>query len=300
MSPIDALRDRIEKKTFTLCCGAWDPMSAKIVEKVGFDVVTLQSGILYSVRGYVPDMGALCPTDVRELAYRVTGAVKIPCMLDLEGGAYGENPITLLHWLREFERAGAAWVYVEDAEHRSPTADRNSKGSWQFGMGELATAEKTAEKINTLVKARRSNIVIGARTQTFRNDNIDEIIKRLKIYKEAGADILHLVAIKDRETLRRFRHELDGPLCVQATPPSFFPSQDARNRSGDYLTATAFEELRSEGVQFYIFPRAVSITYKALWDGLSQIISSRRVETVASDMMTRDFELSLLDYNEAQ
>jgi 2-methylisocitrate lyase-like PEP mutase family enzyme len=121
--------------------------------------------------------------------------------------------------------------------------------------------------------------------------NADEQIRRSVLYKEAGADVIHLVGVKDQETLRRVRREIDGPLLAQVTPPGYVKESLVRA----YLPSLTFDELKAEGIQFHLNPRLVNVAYKATWDALNDIKAAGHLGVLKDRLMPHEQSLSFLE-----
>jgi 2-methylisocitrate lyase-like PEP mutase family enzyme len=281
-SVAEKLRERMAKKEFMIGACAWDVISAKMIEKAGYDFVAYLSGIWMSVRGYYDAKGVVSPNEVADYIYKVTQQIDIPLLVDMERG--GETIPGALHWLHQNERAGCSWIYIDDH------LDMEGAHAFAEGAYGMVPVERNIEMIKAFVKERETNIVIGARTQAWRM-NADEQIRRSVLYKEAGADVIHLVGVKDQETLRRVRREIDGPLLAQVTPPGYVKESLVRA----YLPSLTFDELKAEGIQFHLNPRLVNVAYKATWDALNDIKAAGHLGVLKDRLMPHEQSLSFLE-----
>jgi 2-methylisocitrate lyase-like PEP mutase family enzyme len=106
------LRELMEKKDIILAPGAYDALSARIIEAVGFDVVYMTGfGTAASLLGY-PDVGLLTMSEMVDNARRIVEAVNIPVIADADTG-YG-NPINVIRTVQAYEDAGVAGIHIED------------------------------------------------------------------------------------------------------------------------------------------------------------------------------------------
>lgn len=272
------------KRDFMIGACAWDVISAKMIEKAGYDFVAYLSGIWMSVRGYHEAKGVVSPNEIADYIYKVTQQISIPLLVDMERG--GETLRGAVHWLHQYEHAGAAWIYIDDH------ADMWNTESHAFLEGdyEMVPVERNCEMIEAFIKERKTNIVIGARTQAWRF-SAEEQVRRSKLYKEAGAEIIHLVGVPDQKTLRQIRKEIDGPLLVQVTPPGYV--QESLVRA--YLPSLSFDELKAEGINFHLNPRIVNVAYKATWDALNAIKAAGNLEVTKDKLMPHKQSLGFLD-----
>jgi methylisocitrate lyase len=185
--------------------GVFDALSAKIAERAGFPAVVLTGyGVAASHLGE-PDVGLLTQTEVLYSARRVVAAVKIGVIVDGDTG-YG-GPMNVQRMVRELVAMGARGVLLED--QRWPKRCGHMRGK------EVIAAEEHAAKIRAAVDERGdARFVITARTDALETDGIDEAIRRARIYKEAGANLLFVEGPRSTDELRRIGAEVPGPLVV--------------------------------------------------------------------------------------
>jgi 2-methylisocitrate lyase-like PEP mutase family enzyme len=189
---------------------AWDPGSAVVFEREGFDAVaTSSAGIAFSL-GW-PD-GERVPRDEMLAAVaRIVRATRLPVSADLESG-YGSSPADVAETCRRALEAGAVGVNLEDA-----TGDPARP---------LVDAERQAETIRavrTMADAFGVRLVVNARTDVMwlrigeDEARFSETVRRLTAYRAAGADCLFVPGAADERTIARLVAALDAPLNVLAT-----------------------------------------------------------------------------------
>jgi len=185
--------------------GVFDALSAKIAERAGFPAVVLTGyGVAASHLGE-PDIGLLTQTEVLDTARRVVSAVKIGVIVDGDTG-YG-GPMNVQRMVRELIAMEARGILLED--QRWPKRCGHMRGK------EVIAAEEHAAKIRAAVDERGdARFVITARTDALETDGIEEAIRRARIYKEAGANLLFVEGPRSKDELRRIGAELPGPLVV--------------------------------------------------------------------------------------
>lgn len=186
--------------------GCHDVLSAKLVEKAGFDVLlTSGFGISASLLGQ-PDVEVYSMTENLGVVRNVANAVAIPVIADADTG-YG-NAINVMRTVREFELAGAAAMIIEDQvmPKRCPAVASRL---------ELIPVEEGVSKIRAAVAARRDKdtLIIG-RTDA---DTKEESIKRARAYADAGADMIQPISAgyKNLDDLRDLRNACGVPLSLQ-------------------------------------------------------------------------------------
>jgi len=208
------LRELIAHKGYTIVPGAYDPLTAKLVQLAGFDAVYVTGGGLSRSQGY-PDLGLLTMTENVQMIARVVDAVDIPVIADMDTG-YG-NAINVLRSMREYHRAGVAGFHIEDQV--APKKCGHYEGKAVVGVQEMVG------KIKALVDARSdSDMVIIARSDARAVEGLQAAIDRVNAYIEAGADMGFIEAPKSAEELALIPPNLKGPALVNIfdggkTPP---------------------------------------------------------------------------------
>lgn len=185
--------------------GVYDVLSAKMAERVGFPGVVLTGyGFAASYLGE-PDFGLFTQSEILDVARRIIGAVKVGVIVDGDTGHGG--PLNVQRLVKELVAMGAAGVILEDQQW--PKRCGHMKGK------SVIEAEEHAAKIRAAVETRGDDhLMITARTDALAMHGIQEAIRRAKLYKEAGADVLFVEGPETKEQLRRIGESLPGPLAV--------------------------------------------------------------------------------------
>jgi methylisocitrate lyase len=185
--------------------GVYDALSARIAERAGFPAVVLSGYALSASRLGEPDLGILTHAEVVDSACRVASAVDIAVMVDGDTGFGG--PLNVQRLVRDLIRARARGVLLEDQTWPKRCGHMRGKS--------VIEAEEHAAKIHAAVDARgEAPFTITARTDALETHGVDEAIRRARLYKEAGADVLFVEGPRSRDELRRIGAELPGPLAV--------------------------------------------------------------------------------------
>src|SRR3712207_6610491 len=187
-----------------LAPGAYDALSARLVEQAGFEAVYMTGfGTAASLLGR-PDIGLLTFSEMVDNARRITQAVQIPVIADADDG-YG-NPINVIRTIREYEAAGAAAIHIEDQV--SPKKCGHMEGKQVIEVSEMV------EKIRAAVEARNSeDFVIIGRTDARAVEGMDGALERARLYREAGADVLFVEAPQSEKEISAVSEALpDVPL----------------------------------------------------------------------------------------
>ncbi len=214
MSVRKKLRELIARRGYTVVPGAYDPLTARLVQATGFEAVYITGGGVSRSQGY-PDLGLLTMTENVQVLARVVDTVSIPVIADMDTG-YG-NAINAVRAIREYDRAGVAGFHIEDQV--APKKCGHLEGKAVVSVAEMVG------KIKALVDARRDpDMVIIARTDARAIEGLQKAIDRVNAYLEAGADIGFLEAPQSVEELAAVPPKLRGPALVNVfeggkTPP---------------------------------------------------------------------------------
>ncbi len=180
---------------------AYDPLTARIAEQVGFRCLDL-GGYALGASFCVPEP-LLSLEEALTATRRITAAVSIPLMVD--GGAGYGDPVHVIRTIQEFERAGAAALHIEDQVYPK-------RAHYHKGVEHLISAEDMCQKIRCAGRARRDpDFVIAARTDAMLTEGFEEAVRRANLYVEAGADMVMLFP-NTAEEARKAPAAVRGPL----------------------------------------------------------------------------------------
>ena len=209
MKMTTCLRELIQRKEILVAPGAFDALSAKLIESVGFDAVYMTGfGTAASIFG-VPDIGLLTMTEMVENAKRISDAVKIPVIADADTG-YG-NHLNVIRMVEEYEKAGVAAFHIEDQV--SPKRCGHMEGK------KLISTEEMLPKIRAAVASRKDkDLVLIARTDAIAVEGLDQAIRRGNLYREEGADVIFVEAPTTIEQLEKIPKLINGPVMVNIAP----------------------------------------------------------------------------------
>src|ERR1700720_1332736 len=217
MTPRQELRRLIGETGYTMVPGAYDSLTARLVEAAGFAAVYLTGGGHSRASGY-PDLGLLSLTENVQFIGRTVEAVAIPVIADADTG-YG-NAINVIRTVREYEKTGVAGFHIEDQV--SP-----KKCGHYEGKEVIARAEMVG-KIKAAVDTRRdADLVIIARSDARAIEGLAAAIDRVNAYLEAGADVGFVEAPQTVEELRIVGGGASGPNLVNVFEGGKTPMQSA-------------------------------------------------------------------------
>jgi 2-methylisocitrate lyase-like PEP mutase family enzyme len=218
MSARKKLRELIARKGYTIVPGAYDPLTARLVQVAGFEAVYITGGGVSRSQGY-PDLGLLTMTENVQVLARVVDTVDIPVIADMDTG-YG-NAINVLRAMREYDRAGVAGFHIEDQVAPKKCGHYEGKA--------VVSVQEMVGKIKALVDARRDpDMVIIARSDARAIEGLQATIDRVNAYIEAGADMGFVEAPKSAEELAAVPPNLKGPALVNIFEGGKTPSLPAK------------------------------------------------------------------------
>lgn len=227
------LRNILVREETILVPGAYDALSAKILKQAGFEVIYMTgSGVTASLIGW-PDVGILSMAEMVNQVRNIVNATDLPLICDADNG-YG-NAINVLRTVKEFERAGAAGIHIEDQVF--------PKRCGHFEGKQVIPAEEMAKKIEAAIYARKDkDFLIIARTDARSVLGLDEALRRANLYVDAGADMIFLEAPESLEELQTISGKLTHiPLLVNMV-------------EGGKTPILPFEELKKMGFKIVLYP----------------------------------------------
>ncbi|OIQ07799.1 2,3-dimethylmalate lyase [Moorella thermoacetica] len=253
MRPTTRLRQLLNRKQILVAPGAHDVLAAKIIQQTGFEAVYFTGyGQAASHLGQ-PDVGLLTMTEMVTRLHNTAAAVDIPVIADADTG-FG-NAINTMRTVREYEKAGAAAIQLEDQV--SP------KKCGHMLDRQVVPVEEMVSKIKAAVAARRDpDLVIIARTDARTSRGLEEAIARGRAYEAAGADVLFIESPETVDEMKQICSSFKVPVLANMVEGGRTP----------LLTVKELEEL---GYRLVIFPTAsVYTAAKALIDLMANLKAS--------------------------
>lgn len=234
---------------------AYDPLIARIAEKVGFKALDL-GGYALGASNCVPEP-MLTLTEFADATRRITAAVNIPLMVDA-GAGYGD-PVHVIRTVQELERAGAAAIHMEDQVFPK-------RAHYHRGIEHVIPAEEMCVKLRYAAAARRDpDFVIAARTDAMVTHGFAEGVRRAKLYVEAGADMVMIFPNTAAEAR-------EAPKQIPA--PLIFVNSEG-NRSGRPIFAV--QELEAMGYKMVNDAiSAINVVFKSVKELFSQLKAQGR------------------------
>ena len=247
------LRDLLTGPEPVLAPGAYDALSARLVEAAGFPAVYMTGfGTAASLLGR-PDVGLLGMSEMVANARRIVEAVEVPVIADADTG-YG-NPINVIRTVHEYEQAGVAAIHLED--QLAPKKCGHLEGK------QLVPAEDMVAKLRAAVAARRSDLVLIARTDARAVEGFGNALQRARLYRDAGADVIFFEAPQSEEEIETVAAELaDVPLLFNWA-------------EGGKTPPISYQRLRALGFRIIIFPISALL---AATRGIREVLATIRAD----------------------
>jgi len=200
-----SLKQLLQRDSILVVPASYDMVSGKLVEEAGFEAVYL-SGYGHSASHLgLPDAGLISFSEMLERLHHLVRCVQIPVLADGDTGFGGVANVR--RTVQEFERAGAQAIQLEDQE--IPKKCGHTPGK------RLVEAEEMVSKVEAAVAARRSDAFqIIARTDALSVLGLEEALRRARLYKAAGADILFVESPTTNTEIQQIGASLEGPLMI--------------------------------------------------------------------------------------
>lgn len=239
-SAAGALRALLARNEIVMAPGAADPLAARLVEQAGFPAVYMTGFGATASRLGMPDLGLLTQTEMAEHARNMTRAVSIPVIADADTG-YG-GPSNIHRTVREYVQAGVAALHLEDQV--SP------KRCGQLAGIRLVDAEESSARLRCAIEARGSDdLLIIGRTDALPAQGIEEAVRRARLYREAGVDLVFVDGIKRIAEVAAVARDVPGPKIVSIV-------------DGNETTALTARDLQAMGFDMVFY--AVSALFSAV------------------------------------
>lgn len=192
-SPRQQLRALINARRGALVPGAFNALSAKVVEDLGFEAIYVTGAGVTNMWLGLPDQGFMGLHEIAEHTARIRDAVALPLIVDADTG-FG-NALNVYHSVRTLERAGADCIQLED--QLAP------KRCGHFSGKQVISTEEAVGKIKAAADARRdADLLIMARTDAAAVHGFEAAVERAQRFAEAGADLLFVEAVTSAEHIR--------------------------------------------------------------------------------------------------
>ncbi|MHB1064816.1 MAG: methylisocitrate lyase [Georgenia sp.] len=269
-----ALRARLATGELLRFPGAFNPLSAKLIQNKGFDGVYISGAVLSADLG-LPDIGLTTLTEVAGRSGQVARMTDLPALVDADTG-FGE-PMNVARTVQELEDAGVAGLHIEDQV--------NPKRCGHLDGKQVVDADVAIKRIRAAVDARRDpNLLVMARTDIRGVDGLPAAIDRARRLVDAGADAIFPEAMADLAEFEAVRAAVDVPVLANMT--EFGKSE--------LFTTT---QLGSAGISIVIYPVSLlRIAMGAAERALDTLNEQGTLAPLLDQMQHRADLYELLDY----
>jgi carboxyvinyl-carboxyphosphonate phosphorylmutase len=203
MKTTAALRQLLRQPSIIVAPGAYDCLTAKLIEREGFPVVYMTGAGTAVTRVGKPDLGFATLTEMLANARAIASTISVPLIADADTG-YG-GALNVYRAVQEYEKAGVAALHIEDQAFPKRCGHLDGK--------EVVPVAEMVVKLRAAYDARTDeDLVIIARTDALAVTGLDDTLRRCAAYAEAGADVLFVEALRTQEEIDRVRREVDVPL----------------------------------------------------------------------------------------
>ena len=262
---------KLKKNKILRAPGAYNPLTAKLIEEIGYDAVYVSGGVMSNDLGY-PDIGLTSLKDVSNRTKQISRVTSLPTIVDIDTGFK-----SCKETIKVFEKVGVVAVHIEDQVSRKRCGHLNNK--------ELISTEKMVKKINECVKAKKDkNFKIIARSDARNVEGLEKMIDRCKSYINAGAEIIFPEALKDEKEFENVRKKLKCYLLANMTE---FGKSKLLN----------YKKLENLGYNIVIYPVTTQrLAMKNVEDGLRAIFEDGHQNNIIDKMQTRKRLYDLVEY----
>ena len=274
MQNADILHELIESKPILKVMGAFDSMSAKLVEINGFDAIWAGSFAISATHA-LPDASILTMTEFLNVSSNIVQSCKIPVIADCDTGFGGPNNVS--HTVKKFELAGVAAICIEDKTF--PKQNSLLKN----GKHELISEKEFVAKILAAKEAKSNkNFMIIARTEALIAElGMNEALQRATAYQNAGADAILIHSKKETpDEIFEFSESWKGKIPLVVVPTTY-PS-------------VGIDELIKNKFKMTIYAnQTLRVAYSAMNNMLREIKDCKRISDIKQEMSSMEdiFEL---------
>ena len=265
------LNDKLKSNKILRVPGAYNPLTAKVIEEIGYEAVYVSGGVMANDLGY-PDIGLTTLKDVSYRSNQIARVTNLPTIVDIDTGFKSCEET-----IKTFEKFGIAAVHIEDQIEQKRCGHLDNK--------ELISKEEMVNKIKKCVNARTDkNFKIIARSDAKDVEGIDKMIDRCKSYIDAGAEIIFPEALKDEKEFEIVRKSLKCYLLANMTE---FGKSKILN----------YKELENLGYNIVIYPVTTQrLAIKSVEEGLRAIFEDGHQNNIIDKMQTRKRLYDLVEY----
>ena len=263
--------NKLKSKKILRIPGAYNPLTAKLIEEIGYDGVYVSGGVMSNDLGY-PDIGLTTLNDVSKRSEQIARVTNLPTVVDIDTGFR-----SCKETIERFESCGITSVHIEDQIERKRCGHLDNK--------ELIPTDAMVKKIKECVDTKKDqNFKIIARSDAKSVEGLNKMIERCKAYIDAGAEIIFPEALQDEKDFEKVRKELTGYLLANMT-------EFGKSKLFNY------KELENFGYNIVIYPVTTQrLAMKNVEDGLRDIYANGHQNNIIDKMQTRKRLYELVEY----
>ncbi len=263
--------EKLKSKKILRVPGAYNPLTAKVIEEIGYDAVYVSGGVMSNDLGY-PDIGLTTLKDVSNRANQIARVTNLPTIVDIDTGFK-----SCKETIETFEKFGITGVHIEDQVAQKRCGHLENK--------ELVSKDEMIKKIKECVNSKKDkNFKVIARSDAKSVEGIDKMIDRCKGYVDAGAEIIFPEALHDEKEFEKVRKSLNCYLLANMTE---FGKSKLLN----------YKELENIGYNIVIYPVTTQrLAMKNVEDGLRAIFDDGHQNNIIDKMQTRKRLYDLVEY----
>jgi methylisocitrate lyase len=269
-----AFRAALDSGTVQRMPGAFNPLSARLIQDKGFEGVYISGAVIAADLG-LPDIGLTTLTEVALRARQISRMTDLPTLVDADTG-FGE-PMNVARTVQEFEDAGVAGLHIEDQVNPKRCGHLDGKA--------VVDSDTAIKRIRAAADARRDpNLLIMARTDIRAVEGLDAAITRAKELVDAGADAVFPEALTGLDEFAAMRAAINVPILANMT--EFGKSELFTN-----------DQLANVGVNLVIYPVSLlRVGMGAAERALETLAADGSLNAEVASMQTRARLYELLDY----
>jgi methylisocitrate lyase len=269
-----AFRRQLESGKLLRFPGAFNPISANLIQQKGFEGVYISGAVLAADLG-LPDIGLTTLTEVATRGGQISRMTDLPTLIDADTG-FGE-PMNVARTVQTLEDAGVAGLHIEDQVNPKRCGHLDGKA--------VVDSDTAIKRIRAAADARRDpNLLIMARTDIRAVEGLQAAVDRAKALVDAGADAIFPEAMKDLSEFEAMRKAIDVPMLANMT--EFGKSELFTN-----------DQLANVGVNIVIYPVSLlRLAMGAAERGLDTLVAEGSLNSEVANMQTRARLYELNDY----
>ncbi|MGH3741330.1 MAG: isocitrate lyase/PEP mutase family protein [Micromonosporaceae bacterium] len=268
------LRERLADPSILVLPGVADAITARVVQQCGFDAAYVTGAGFSNASLGMPDVGLVTLSEIATHVQRVAEVSDIPLIVDADTG-YG-GVLNVRRTVRQLEHAGAAAIQLED--------QATPKRCGHFGGNTVVSEREMLQRLHAALDARHDpDLVIIARTDAREAEGFDSAVRRARAYAAAGADMIFVEALRNRDELREVPKLVDAPLIANMVEGGKTPLLDSR-------------ELEALGFRVALFANtALRAAMKAVWDAMRTLRAEGGTKALLDQMINWDQRQQLVD-----